>query len=309
VVIPALNEESNIGRVVRSIFSQCPYGTELEVIVVDDGSCDKTVEEAKEAGATVLAYEGEDNGGNPAAARNRGIRLARGDPLIFLDADCVPVDGWLQALLAAHQAGAVIVGGSLELPPGLTWIARCDYYCGWYLVHPRRPAGKVPHHPPPNLSVRRAAFLSTSGFSEQPPLNEERAWQAELRKAGYEIYFEPRAVAYHHNHPGFLNLVRRHYRWAYTSIESKSQTRTARLSWLYRYPRLLIMACIPLAFAHTAYILGCWIRAGVFEPVLMLPAVLASRFAYVAGMAVGGIQWLRHRDVAALEQRPRPRGW
>jgi glycosyltransferase involved in cell wall biosynthesis len=38
VVIPALNEESNIGRVVRSIFSQCPYGTELEVIVVDDGS-------------------------------------------------------------------------------------------------------------------------------------------------------------------------------------------------------------------------------------------------------------------------------
>jgi glycosyltransferase involved in cell wall biosynthesis len=138
VVIPALNEESNIGRVVRSIFSQCPYGTELEVIVVDDGSCDKTVEEAKEAGATVLAYEGEDNGGNPAAARNRGIRLARGDPLIFLDADCVPVDGWLQALLAAHQAGAVIVGGSLELPPGLPWIARCDYYCGWYLVHPRR---------------------------------------------------------------------------------------------------------------------------------------------------------------------------
>ena len=312
VVIPALNEESNIGRVVRSIFSQCPYGTELEVIVVDDGSCDKTVKEAKKAGATVLVYEGEDNGGNPAAARNRGTRLARGDPLIFLDADCVPVDGWLQALLAAHQAGAVIVGGSLELPPGLPWMARCDYYCGWYLVHPRRPAGKVPHHPPPNLSVRRAAFLSTAGFSEQPPLeytNEERAWQGELRRAGNEIFFEPRAVAYHYNRPGFLNLMRRNYRWGYPAIESKSQSESARLSWLYRYPRILIAASIPLAFAHTGYILGCWTRAGVFEPVAMLPLVLVSRFAYVAGMVMGGVRWLMRQNDPSHTHDPDRRRW
>ncbi len=312
VVIPALNEESTIGKVVRSISSQCPQDTDLEVIVVDDGSSDKTVEEAKRAGATVLVRDREGGGGNPAAARNRGARLARGDPLIFLDADCVPARGWLQALLAAHQAGAVIVGGSLELPPGLPWMARCDYYCGWYLVHPRRPAGKVPHHPPPNLSVRRAAFLSTRGFSEQPPLeytNEERAWQADLRRAGCEIYFEPGAIAYHHNRPGFLNLMRRNYRWAYTAIESKSQSGSARLSWLYRYPRALVAASLPLAFAHTTYILGCWIRAGVFEPIVMLPMILASRFAYVAGMSMGGIRWLRRQSNASQISASDYRRW
>ncbi|MFQ5668594.1 MAG: glycosyltransferase [Candidatus Binatia bacterium] len=159
--------------------------------------------------------------------------------------------------------------------------------------------------------MRRAAFLTTSGFSEQPPLdyaNEERAWQAELRQVGHRIYFEPSAVVYHHNRPGFRNLLRRNYRWAYTAIESKSQTGAARMAWLYRHPHLLIAASAPLAFAHTAYILGCWMRAGVFEPVLMLPAVLASRFAYAAGMAVGGIQWIRRRD-AAFPVGARDRRW
>jgi glycosyltransferase involved in cell wall biosynthesis len=296
VIIPARNEATFIPRVIHAVLAQRPADAELEVIVVDDGSTDGTSEAARAAGASALELAGV--GGNPAAARNRGAAAATGDPLIFLDADCVPAEGWLAAILAAHAGGATVVGGALDLPPGLPASARCDYYCGWYLVHSRRPAGDVPHHPPPNLSVRRGPFLNTPGFTEQQPFsytNEERAWQAALRRAGHRIYFEPRAVAWHYNRPGFANLLRRNYRWAYTAIESKSQTGAARFSWLYRYPRLLIAMSLPLAFAHTAFIVGCWARAGVLEPVLMLPAVLASRIAYSAGMAVGGIQWLRRR--------------
>lgn len=310
VIIPALNEEANIGNVVRSVLRQCPDGVELEVIVVDDGSVDRTAEVARLAGAYVLELDRQGSEGNPATARNRGAAIAKGDPLIFLDADCIAGNGWLQAILTAYTNGATMVGGSLDLPPGLSATARCDYYCGWYLVHSQRPAGYVPHHPPPNLSVRREAFRSTSGFSEQPPLNytnEERAWQAELQHTGHQIYFEPKAVAYHYNRPGFRNLLRRNYRWGYTAIESKNQTGSARMAWLYRYPRLMIAASIPLAFTHTMYILGCWIRAGSFEPVLMLPLVLASRFAYTTGMAVGGIQWIRRRSTTYQGRRPRPK--
>src|SRR5438445_6819404 len=75
---------------------------------------------------------------------------------------CSPGEGWLVAILAAHERGATVVGGALDVPPGLSATARCDYYCGWYLVHSGRPAGPVPHHPLPNLSVRREAFLSTT---------------------------------------------------------------------------------------------------------------------------------------------------
>lgn len=309
VIIPAHNEASTIARAVAAVLAQRADGVELEVLVVDDASSDGTAEAAAEAGARVVRLQAG-QGGNPAAARNRGVAEATGDPLIFLDADCLPDEGWLAALLAAHRAGSPVVGGSLDLPPGLPPTARCDYYCGWYLVNSRRPAGYVPHHPPPNLSVRRAAFLSTSGFTEQQPFsytNEERRWQAELRRAGHRIYFEPRARAYHFNRPGFANLLRRNYRWAYTALEAKAETGAARMAWLYRYPRLMIAASAPLALVHTAYIIGCWARAGVFEPVLMLPAVLASRLAYAAGMVVGGVRWLRRRGSLAPVPHAAPR--
>jgi Glycosyl transferase family 2 len=310
VVIPARNEEIHIYRVVRSVLGQCPAGSGIDVIVSDDGSTDRTAQEARRAGARVVEAGRDGRGGNPAAARNRGASVASGNPLIFLDADCVPGEGWLESILVAHANGETVVGGSLELPPGLPATARCDYYCGWYLVHPGRRAGVVPHHPPPNLSVLRDAFRGTSGFTDRPPMeytNEERAWLGELQRSGHRIFFEPRAVAFHHNRPGFGNLLRRNYRWGYTAIESKSRTGAARMSWMYRYPRLLILATPLVALAHTAYILACWARVGRYEPLLMLPAVLASRVAYAFGMAAGGVQWIRRRDDAETGQRPRPR--
>ena len=310
VIIPARDEEKNIAAVVRGVFRQCPVGSALDVIVIDDGSTDGTAEKARRAAARVIEAGREGPGGNPAAARNLGASVSAGDPLIFLDADCIPGEGWLKSILEAHAGGATVVGGSLGLPPGLPAIARCDYYCGWYLVHPGRRAGIVPHHPPPNLSVIREAFHKTSGFSEFPPMdytNEERAWLGELRRAGHRIVFEPKAVAYHSNRPGFWNLLRRNYRWGYTAIESKSQSGAARIAWLYRHPRLLLVASPLFPFVHTAYILASWIRSGRFEPLLLAPLVLTSRFAYVSGMVVGGIRWMRssRRTSAAARSRPR----
>jgi glycosyltransferase involved in cell wall biosynthesis len=309
VIIPARNEGAAIAGTVRAVLSQEPHGTDLEVIVVDDGSTDDTGPQARRAGARVVEASVPGSAGNPGAARNKGAVASKGDPIIFLDADCLPKAGWLDAMLSAHSSGAVVVGGALSMPAELSFIARCDYYCGWYLVHPRRPAGNVPHHPPPNLSVRRGVFFETSGFSEMSPLgqvNEERVWEGEIRKAGHPIFFEPRAVVDHYNRPGVGNLLRRNYRWGYTALESKSMTGSARMAWLYRFPLVLILTSPLVALAHTGYILACWIHAGRWEPVAMFPWVLASRCAYVLGMTVGGVQWMRHRRFSSNGPRPSP---
>ncbi len=308
VIVPARNEASGIAGLVRAVRAQASEAIELEVIVADDGSSDGTAGAARDAGAQVLHLPPDPTGGNPAVARNRAARVARGDILVFLDADCRPADGWLATLLEAHAGGATIVGGSLELPRGLPWSARCDYYCGWYHVHARRPAGEVSNHPPGNLSVLREAFLAGPGFTERHPIayaHEELEWQATLRDRGHAIRFEPRAVVYHYNRPGFGNLLRRNYRWAYCAIETKAQTRAARASWIYRFPRTLIVASLPLAVPQALYITWCWVRAGVLEPLLLLPAVLAARAAYALGMVAGGVAWLRRGHGPAPSVRPR----
>jgi hypothetical protein len=82
----------------------------------------------------------------------------------------VPVR-WLAALLAAHLRGETIVGGALDLPPGLSYTARCDYYCGWYLSHSRRPDGRAPALPGPHVSGGRAALHATSPVRGGPPVS------------------------------------------------------------------------------------------------------------------------------------------
>lgn len=146
VVIPTRNEAQRIRSTVSTVRSAAPPGTRVEVIVVADGSTDATAQEAEAAGARVIrtsagfaSREAEPGArrSNPAAARNPGARSATRDPIVFLDADCVPLEGWLSTLLAAHRDGHAAVGGSLALPRGLELSARADYFASAYHVHPR----------------------------------------------------------------------------------------------------------------------------------------------------------------------------
>ncbi|CAB1061355.1 hypothetical protein D1BOALGB6SA_6128 [Olavius sp. associated proteobacterium Delta 1] len=81
VIIPAFNETAIIGNLVSDIKKLYPH---FEVIVVDDGSQDATAVEAQIAGATV--YSHPYNLGNGAAIKS-GIRVAKGDVLVFMDGD------------------------------------------------------------------------------------------------------------------------------------------------------------------------------------------------------------------------------
>jgi glycosyltransferase involved in cell wall biosynthesis len=308
VVIPARNEELRIGELVNLVSAQRPDGWEIEVLVVDDGSTDRTAEIAAAAGARVLRLGTATGEGSPAIARNRGARSSRGDPIVFVDADCLPRPGWLAALLHAHRTGAEVAGGALALPPGLSATARCDYFGGWYHVHPARPAGRVAQHPPGNLSVRRSAFFATAGFSERQPIayaHEELAWQGAVQAQGGRIVFVPEAVVDHYNRAGFAHLLRRNYRWGYSAIAAKAAAGNARFPFLYRHPVALVAVSLPLSLLSTVYILCCWLAAGIVEPLWMAPALLMARAAYGAGMLVGGIRWLRGPEGRLQEYRPR----
>lgn len=83
VIIPAMNEEKTIGNVVRYCFSQSGVS---EVIVIDDNSEDRTIAEAKKAGADIISSCQQGKG----MSMKEGIEHARNEILIFLDADIDP---------------------------------------------------------------------------------------------------------------------------------------------------------------------------------------------------------------------------
>ncbi len=92
IVIPAFNEEAFLPRLLASIKAQ-DY-TDCEIIVADNNSVDRTAAIARQHGARVVT------GGIPGAGRNRGAEVARGDIILFLDADTLLPEGFISKILA-----------------------------------------------------------------------------------------------------------------------------------------------------------------------------------------------------------------
>jgi succinoglycan biosynthesis protein ExoA len=118
VVVPARNEAADIQDCIRSILDQ-RADAELEVIVVDGSSTDRTPELARSAGAVVVPNPDR----TTPLALNRGLAAATGDVLIRFDAHSEMGDGYIAACLhaLAEEPGAVNVGGWCEVRGRTAW--------------------------------------------------------------------------------------------------------------------------------------------------------------------------------------------
>jgi glycosyltransferase involved in cell wall biosynthesis len=151
-----------------------------EIIVVDNGSCDNTVEICKSYGAKVLLKKG----GTIASLRNYGAKKSRGDLLAFLDADCVASENWLEkAFTYLNGVGQVILGFRLSIPENCNWVAKC-----WDLLFAKRYfTAEVDWIPSGNMIMTRKAFMSINGFDEKLESNEDYDFCARMRRQGYKI--------------------------------------------------------------------------------------------------------------------------
>lgn len=100
VVIPSYNSAKFIAATLESVFSQTHRN--LEILVVDDGSIDNTIDVLQAFRERILIIQ-KPNGG-PASARNLGIRQAKGEYVAFLDADDLWVNNKIERQLAAISA-------------------------------------------------------------------------------------------------------------------------------------------------------------------------------------------------------------
>lgn len=107
IIVPALNEENYLPKLLRSIKKQ--KFRDGEIIVADAGSKDKTLEIAKKFGCKIV------KGGLPAKGRNEGAKTAKGDLLLFLDADVIlPRDFLKRALREIQRRKLAVASPALE---------------------------------------------------------------------------------------------------------------------------------------------------------------------------------------------------
>lgn len=186
VIIPVYNCERFLAEAVRSVFAQTLLPT--EIIVVDDGSTDSTPQIVADLAAdppVPICYVHQANQG-PAAARNHGLRIARGEFIAFLDADDLWLPDKLQQqviYLQAHEEVAfVICHMEVFLEPGTAWPkgrsrAHCDQ--------------QLPAMLPSALLVRKQALDVVGEFDPTYFIGEDTDWFFRARHAGMAIGIVP----------------------------------------------------------------------------------------------------------------------
>jgi len=279
VVVPARAGASEVDTTTAALG---PVGA---VIVVDDGSSPPL---PATAGALLIRH---DRPLGPAAARNAGWRQAATALIAFVDADCEPEPGWLEALLpqfadptVAGVAPRIVSRAALGAP---AWLVdyesqRSPLDRGRHEARVR-PGGPVPYVPSATLLVRTDALSAVGGFDERLRFGEDVDLVWRLVEAGWTLRYEPAVTV---RHP----------------------TRSATTGWLcqrYQYGT----SAAPLAARHgdavtplrvSVWSAAAWVLVGLGRPVAGT-AVAAGTTALLAPRLVG----LEHpwREAARLAGR------
>jgi glycosyltransferase involved in cell wall biosynthesis len=211
VVVPTRDRPAALGRCLRALSLQT-VSEQLEVIVVDDGSVDgEAVAAAVPTSPRTQLLRQSPSG--PAAARNTGVRAARGSIICFTDDDCEPHRDWVERLVAALQGRADAAGGRTIGMPARAMVRAAELIA-------RAPALAGEHDnslvfTPSNNLACRTDVISAVPFDERYPAaaGEDRNWCERLLRSGGLLRYEPSAVLIHHHDARIGSFFRQQVRY------------------------------------------------------------------------------------------------
>lgn len=210
IVIRAFNEERHLPRLLDALESQTYR--DFEIIVVDSGSYDGTLEIARRRNAHLLRVDNRDF--TFGYSLNVGIEAAHGRFVIIVSAHTEPTDpGWAQALIAPLRSPAVAVVYGRQLGVPLSRFGEAQDLRRTFgsrrraLTRPDLFANNA------NAAIRRELW-EQHHFDEALPGLEDIAWARHWMARGYEIAYEPLAAVYHIHEESWRQVRRRYYREA-----------------------------------------------------------------------------------------------
>ena len=228
-IIPALNEENAIGRVIDHIKQHVPLKLTYEIIVVDHGSTDATTDIAGKKGANVYAQPF----GSIGSLRNLGAARATGEVLIFIDADVLLTETWAKNIESIVQQlridPNILTGSWVGIPAHPSWIERF-----WFKPLLR---GRSTHINSAHMILNRLLFERIGGFSEVLETGEDYDLSMRAKAADASIVDNPKLSVIHEGYPTtILAFVRReiwHGKGDYVSLLRMLQSKVALSSLVF----------------------------------------------------------------------------
>lgn len=208
IVIAVDNGATTIAACVSSLLAVRYPRERLEVVVVDNGSTDGTLERLRAFGDDIRVLHEPTRGAS--AARNCGIRGARGELIAFTDADCVVEPGWLAALVAPLGDSLVgVVGGPILSRAGGNRIEQFGE-----VIHDQHRAIENEHPPyvaSGNWASRRDVLVGVGLFDDglRRAQDVDLAWR--ILQSGHRLVYAPDAIVRHRNEQTVWGLVKEGY--------------------------------------------------------------------------------------------------
>jgi peptidoglycan-N-acetylglucosamine deacetylase len=273
VLIPAFNEAKVIEQTIRRILAS-DYSN-LEVIVIDDGSTDGTSGVVREhfSGDPRVKLITVANGGK-AVALNRGLTEARGDVIVALDADThfqrdaiSRLVRWFRDPAIGAVAGNAKVGNRINI---ITRWQALEYVASQNLERRALATlGCVMVVPGAIGAWRREALTKLGGFPADT-LAEDQDLTITLQKAGYKVIFDSTAVAWTEAPDTVEGLLKQRFRWTFGTLQCLWKHRDAMFrrrhgslglvampqTWLFQFLLAVIAPLVDLLFVWQLIVSG-----------------------------------------------------
>lgn len=202
VIITGLNVQNTVDECIQSLLNLDYPKEDYEIIYVDGGSTDNTLENISAYPIRIV----KEQGGSPASGRNAGIKKARGEIIAFTDADSIVDKNWLNKLLECYETSNVAGVGGVILPyPEKKYLPRTIGFLlptNFGSAGARNPAiystrRVVDHNPTNNASIRKSVLSEVGYFNEELKVAEDIELDLRIIKYGYKLVYTPEAKVWH----------------------------------------------------------------------------------------------------------------